>query len=108
MRWWHWLLVAIVGVGIVGALTSSSRENGGDEDPAPALSKHEQEIFDQQREVCKTEAEMNLPEFREQNGAEDPQRYAEYAAEHGFFAVRNEDERQAAIDGCLEGVKAAK
>jgi hypothetical protein len=63
-------------------------------------------IFEQQREVCRTEARFNTVEYREQNGAEDPRRYAEYAARHGFWETRTEGEFGAAVAGCLVGLPA--
>lgn len=105
MRW----LIATSAVLLLLAGCGSSSDAG----PAPAagttpsetsLTGHTRDIYEQQRSVCKTEAHFNTIEYRQQHGATDPERYAAYAAEHGFYLVRDDAERQAAIDGCLAGL----
>lgn len=96
------LLIALAAASCGGDETSTTRESAGRS--TGSYTGHLKEIYDQQRSVCKTESKLNTVEYREQNGATDPQGYAEYAARHGFYEPRDQAELNAAIEGCLAGL----
>lgn len=94
-------MVAILAISGCGGDDSTTEESHPTQ---PAYTGHLKDLYDQQRAVCKTEAKFNTVEYREQHGATDPERYAEYAATHGFYEVSEGEELDAAVAGCLAGL----
>ena len=68
-------------------------------------SGYEAKLYEQQKDVCRMEQAANAIEYRNHNGAKDPEAYARYAAQHGLFLAESSAEIEAAVQGCLDGLR---
>ena len=99
------LLMPIAVLVLAGCGSDSDSGNELSSGGGSAVSKHERQIYSQQKSTCQIEQKMDTPDYRNHDGADDPEGYAEWAAEHGFYKVTTEAERNAAINGCLAGLR---
>lgn len=66
---------------------------------------YQRKLYEQQKDVCRLEQQANSVEYRRHDGATDPEGYARYAAQHGLFLAESPAEIEAAVQGCLDGLR---